>query len=109
MASGSIRRGACHSGLSNILSHLPLLFTDVGYNPADKPVLGSNLPPGQYVQKTFTEELLHKQCSLKGPYELFSGRRDDRIKTGAGHQPYGLFSENARRPKMGPGKVMTGR
>jgi len=38
---------------------------------------GCDLGPGQYkTPKGTTDDLLQKQCSIRGPYDIFTGERD---------------------------------
>lgn len=50
--------------------------------PRTLPMVGSELGPGSYSYKSFTQELEKKVTSLRGPYDLFSGVRNKPITTG---------------------------
>ena len=41
---------------------------------------GSELAPGQYGQRSSTQELLDKRVSSRGPYDLFTGERNKTSK-----------------------------
>lgn len=43
---------------------------------------GSELGPGTYNFKSFTQETVEKVTSLRGPYDLFSGDRNKPINDG---------------------------
>jgi hypothetical protein len=51
-------------------------------NERSPPTVGSSLAPGQYKKKAFTDELLQKRVSRRGPYDLFSGYRNRPVTTG---------------------------
>ncbi|BFZ00143.1 hypothetical protein BsWGS_03182 [Bradybaena similaris] len=68
---------------------------DSGNRSRDIFVQGSYLAPGTYKCKSFLDELLNKVTGLKGPYELFTGKRADPIKAG--------FLAAPKRTKVGPG------
>ncbi|CAL1531073.1 unnamed protein product [Lymnaea stagnalis] len=55
---------------------------DAGDRKRSLPSVGSHLGPGTYNHKPCTEQLLNKVTSLKGPYNLFTGERDDPIIAG---------------------------
>jgi len=46
------------------------------------PLVGCDLAPTRYNKKTFTEEILNKVVSRRGPYDLFTGSRSKPIITG---------------------------
>lgn len=46
------------------------------------PTVGSHLGPGTYNFKSFSNELIDKVCSTRGPYDLFSGDRNKPISDG---------------------------
>ncbi|XP_076813428.1 ciliary microtubule-associated protein 2-like [Clavelina lepadiformis] len=50
--------------------------------PRSLPTVGCELAPGRYEKKTFTEEILSKVVSKRGPYDPFTGERNKAIKTG---------------------------
>ncbi|KAL5016357.1 hypothetical protein ScPMuIL_005946 [Solemya velum] len=50
--------------------------------PRNLPSVGSKLGPGTYNFRSFTEEMVNKVTSLRGPYDLFSEDRNKPITTG---------------------------
>jgi len=46
------------------------------------PLYGCDLAPTRYNKKTFTEEILNKVVSRRGPYDLFTGSRSAPVITG---------------------------
>lgn len=50
--------------------------------PRNLPSVGSELGPGTYNFKSFTQEAVEKVTSLRGPYDLFSGDRNKPINDG---------------------------
>jgi hypothetical protein len=46
------------------------------------PLVGCELAPTRYNKKTFTEEILNKVVSRRGPYDLFTGSRSAPVITG---------------------------
>nr|CAB3263420.1 uncharacterized protein C1orf177 homolog [Phallusia mammillata] len=84
------------------------------------PTVGCELAPGRYEKESFTEQILNKVVSKRGPYDLFTGERNKPNKTGhyavvtasdLGPGEYNLSSfldvwENEHRRKQGQfGKV----
>jgi len=45
-------------------------------------LVGCDLCPTRYTKKTFTEQILNKVVSKRGPYDLFTGNRAKPVKTG---------------------------
>merc|ERR1712036_38976 len=45
-------------------------------------LVGCDLAPTRYTKKTFTEQILNKVVSKRGPYDLFTGNRAKPVKTG---------------------------
>ena len=43
---------------------------------------GSNLGPGNYNFTSFTDDVIKKVTSLRGPYDVFSEDRNKPMKTG---------------------------
>ncbi|CAG5136741.1 unnamed protein product, partial [Candidula unifasciata] len=68
---------------------------DAGDRKRNLPYQGCDLAPGTYEQKSFVDELLNKVTGLRGPYDLFTARRKDPVKTG--------FYPTPKRSKIGPG------
>lgn len=60
------------------------------------PIVGSHLGPGSYKIGSFTEDILNKTTSLRGPYDLFSDDRNNPIKYG--------YLRNSASSKLGPGE-----
>ncbi|MBN3302219.1 TM205 protein, partial [Amia calva] len=54
--------------------------------------VGSDLGPGTYNLKTSTELLLGKSVSKRGPYDLFTGRRDRPVSCGYFAEPVRTYS-----------------
>lgn len=52
-----------------------------GKDLSRQPAGGSGLPPGLYHYSSPIQELLDKKVSKKGPYELFSGERQQPSKS----------------------------
>ncbi|KAI8510277.1 ciliary microtubule-associated protein 2-like [Branchiostoma floridae x Branchiostoma belcheri] len=46
------------------------------------PIVGTDLAPGRYERKSFTEELSDRMVSKRGPYDLFTGERNKPITVG---------------------------
>ncbi|XP_032826566.2 ciliary microtubule-associated protein 2 [Petromyzon marinus] len=46
------------------------------------PETGSGLGPGTHEHRSFTDELAARVVSARGPYDLFTGRRTDPLRTG---------------------------
>lgn len=58
-------------------------FLDAGSStPRSLPIMGCELAPGRYEKLDFTDEILQKVVSKRGPYDLFTGERDKPNKTG---------------------------
>uniref|UniRef100_H2YPD2 Uncharacterized protein n=1 Tax=Ciona savignyi TaxID=51511 RepID=H2YPD2_CIOSA len=50
--------------------------------PRSLPVVGCELAPGRYEKVSFTEQILSKVVSKRGPYDLFTGERNKAKNTG---------------------------
>lgn len=50
--------------------------------PRNLPSVGCALGPGTYEATSFTEQIANKVTSVRGPYDLFTGDRNNTIKTG---------------------------
>lgn len=50
--------------------------------PRSLPIQGCELAPGRYEKLSFTDEILGKVVSNRGPYDLFTGERNKTNKTG---------------------------
>jgi hypothetical protein len=65
------------------------------------PLFGTDLAAGRYEFKSFTEELLARQVSKRGPYDLTTGPRDGRPKKksglGPGHYDHQSFTDNLQK------------
>lgn len=44
--------------------------------------MGCELAPGRYEKLSFTDEIMKKVVSKRGPYDLFTGERNQPNKTG---------------------------
>lgn len=70
--------------MSSLRLHLRLITLISAVGHQDLPTLGADLPPGFYPKTSFTEDLRKRVVSTKGPYELFSVKRDAKVNTGSG-------------------------
>lgn len=50
--------------------------------PRNLPIMGCELAPGRYEKLSFTDQIMNKVVSKRGPYDLYTGERDKRNKTG---------------------------
>lgn len=80
------------------------LLVGMGHQPM--PSIDAGLTPGLHRFKSFTDEILNKTISLRGPYDIFSGNRDDRIQIGSSRQPAGLLSYTTDKQHLAPGDVV---
>lgn len=60
------------------------------------PEVGSHLCPGQYEMKNFTDEMEARVVSKRGPYDLFTGERNEPISVG--------YFALAAKQTLGPGE-----
>lgn len=73
---------------------------DSGSGARSLPSVGSHLGPGTYNFKCFSDELMQKMTSVRGPYDLFSGDRNKPISEGHFAAP--------RLANLGPGQYDIG-
>jgi len=71
------------------------------HNDRSMPLFGTDLAPGRYEYQSFTEELLSRQVSKRGPFDITTGPRDGRPKKkselGPGHYEYIPFTDNLQK------------
>jgi len=76
---------------------------DSGRHKSDRsmPLFGTDLAPGRYEYNSFTDELLSRQVSKRGPFDITTGPRDGRPKKkselGPGHYEHSPFTDNLQK------------
>jgi len=76
---------------------------DSGRHKSDRsmPLFGTDLAPGRYEYNSFTDELLSRQVSKRGPFDITTGPRDGRPKKkselGPGHYEYTPFTDKLQK------------
>jgi len=76
---------------------------DSGRHKSDRsmPLFGTDLAPGRYEYNSFTDELLSRQVSKRGPFDITTGPRDGRPKKkselGPGHYEHQPFTDTLQK------------
>ena len=75
----------------------------VGLGHSELTNQGSGLSPNLYTKEILVPAILKKTCSEKGPYELFSGKRNDKINIGSIRKNFEVIPYTTTERNIGPG------